>query len=82
MSLMQFADRAKELRQAYRGQRGMMAAKDIAREEACSDVTAQRLMNSGKLGEVYVRNSRVKRIHVEAYIRYIERQTIIMKSSA
>lgn len=82
MSLMHFESRVRQLRQAYRSQNGMMSAKDVAREEGCSERTAQRLIDNGSLGDVYARNARVKRISVEAYIKHLERQTIIMKSSA
>jgi hypothetical protein len=82
MSLMHFEQRARELRHRYRTDNGMMSAKDVAREERCTERTARRLIENGELGDVYARNSRVKRISVEAYLRYLERQTIIMKSSA
>lgn len=80
--LMHFSMRARELRNRYRSSEGLMSPKDVAREEGCSRSTANSLIRSGKLGDVYARNRRVKRISVEAYISYLERRTIIMKYSA
>lgn len=74
--------RAAELHRRYKVSGGLMSAGDVAIEEACSVASAANLIRSGKLGPVYRRNKRVVRVRVDGYVHFLERATIIVRSSA
>lgn len=74
--------RAAELRRRYASANGLLSAGDIAREENVSMATAGALIRRGAFGPIYRRNQRVVRVWLRGYLRFLERQTIIVKASA